>query len=166
MNLKPAILAVLATFALGAQATTTDWGTHDLLEVGAAITPVGSFEDQYLFNLAGPSMAVSTAVSNNLSTVLGLTNGAVALFREAGAVDVAVGSFAFDDMTGAISYDFGTLAAGDYYYAVSGMGTGSMGGFYTISSSVSPIPEPGSVALMLAGLSVMGLLLKRSAPQR
>jgi hypothetical protein len=163
---KPAVLAAVSTLALNASATTTDWFTHDLLEVAAAITPVGAFEDTYLFTLASANSAMSTTVSNNLSGVLGLTDGNVALYMEAGAVDVAMGNYAFNDVTGSISYDFGALAAGSYYYAVTGMGTGSAGGFYTLSSTVSPIPEPESYALMLAGLGVMGLLLKRSANQR
>ena len=77
----------------------------------------------------------------------------------------------FEDLGGgerdrvALPVEFGALAAGNYYYAVTGMGTGSLGGFYTISSSVTAVPEPETYAMMMAGLGVMGLLLKRSRPQ-
>lgn len=163
--LQPALLAVASTLAFNASATTTDWFTHDLLEVAAAITPVGAFEDTYLFSLVTANNGMSTAVSNNLGDVLGLTEGNVALFKEDGAVDIAIGNYAFDDASGSVSYEFGALAAGNYYYAVTGMGTGSLGGFYTISSSVTAVPEPETYAMMMAGLGVMGLLLKRSRPQ-
>ena len=163
--LQPALLAVASTLAMNASATTTDWFTHDLLEVAAAISPVGAFEDTYLFSLTTPASAISTSVANNVGTVLGLSDGNVALYMENGAVDIPVGNYAFDNTTGSISYDFGALGIGSYYYAVTGMGTGSVGGFYTISSSVTPIPEPETYAMMLAGLGVMGLLLKRSSNQ-
>ena len=161
MKFKLAMLAAASVFVFNANATTTDWGAHGPLEVAAAITPVGSFEDSYLFSLASAASVFSTAVSNNLTNVLGLTGGNVVLFRETGAVDAAVGSFAFNDVTGSISHSFGALAGGDYYYQVSGTGTGSAGGFYTLSSTVTPVPEPETYALMLAGLGAMGFVARR-----
>jgi hypothetical protein len=161
MKLKLAIIAAVGAASFAASATTTDWGLHDPLEVAAAITPLGVFEDSYLFSLVGDYVTFSTAVSNNLTTVLGISGGMVSLFREAGAVDAMVGSFAFDDTTGSISHPFGTLTGGDYYYTVSGTGTGSLGGFYTISSTVAAVPEMQTYALLLAGLGVMGFLGRR-----
>jgi len=161
MTFKLAMIAAAGLLAVNAHATTTDWGTHDLLEVAAVITPVGAFEDSYLFKLADAESLFSTAVSNNLTNVLGLTDGKVALFREAGVVDVAEGSFAFTDVTGSISYSFGALAGGDYYYLVTGTGTGTSGGFYTLSSTVTPVPEPETYALLLAGLGAVGFVARR-----
>ena len=164
MKFKLAMLAAASMFVFNANGTTTDWGAHGPLEVAAAITPVGSFEDSYLFSLASAASVFSTAVSNNLTNVLGLTGGNVVLFRETGAVDAAVGSFAFNDVTGSISHSFGALAGGDYYYLVSGTGTGSAGGFYTLSSTVTPVPEPESYALMLSGLGAIGFVARRRRP--
>lgn len=161
------ILATLASASLlatGAQANTSDWGTHDTLEVAASITPVGDFEDSFLFKLANASNVFSTAVSNNLTGVLGLSNGVVSLYRELGSVDEAVGSFAFNDVTGSISHSFGALLGGDYYYLVTGSGTGTLGGFYTLSSTVSAVPEGKTLALLLAGLGVVGFVAKRRRP--
>lgn len=162
MNFRIALLAAACALSFGAQAATTDWGSHGALEVSATITPVGSFEDNYLFNLASAYHLFSTAVSNNLTTALGIQGGTVSLFKEAGAIDTALGSFAFDGTTGSTTHAYGALAAGDYYYRVSGMGTGTIGGFYTLSSStVTAVPEPGTLALMLAGMSVVGFLARR-----
>lgn len=168
MRLHSVLLAATATiastFAFNAQAVTTDWGVHDALEVASVRTPVGSFNDSYLFSLTAVETLFSTAVSNNLTSALNITGGQVSLFREAGAVDTTVGSFAFNDVTGSISHAFGLLGAGDYYYEVSGAGTGSLGGFYTLSSTllpVTPVPEADSLAMMLAGLGVLGFLGRR-----
>jgi len=161
MKISTALFATAGLFAAQAQATTTDWGVHDALEVAAAVTSIGSFEDGYRFNLPGNFSLFSTAVSNNLTQVLGLGSGNVALLRENGAADLAVGSFAFDETTGSISHPFGELASGDYYYLVSGIGTGAAGGFYTLSSTITAVPEPSAYALMLAGLGATLFVVRR-----
>ncbi len=156
--------AIVSAFAGHAQAATTDWGVHDPLEVASARTPVGSFSDTYRFSLTAVETLFSTAVSNNLTSVLSITGGQVALFQETGVVDAAVGSFAFNNVTGSISHAFGILGLGDYYYQVTGTGAGSLGGFYTLSSTlvpVSPVPEADALAMMLAGLGVIGFLGRR-----
>jgi hypothetical protein len=163
MNFKFALLAAASVCSFGAQATTTDWGAHGPLELAAAVTPVGTFQDGYLFSLPSAYDLFTTSVSNNLTHILGIEGGTVALFKEAGAVDSALGSFAFDGTSGNSTHAYGTLAAGDYYYLVSGTGTGLAGGFYTISSSTATaVPEPDTYALLLAGLGVVGFLAHRS----
>jgi hypothetical protein len=159
-----ALLAFASTFAFNAEAITTNWGVHDALEVAAVVTPVGSFNDTYLFSLTATETLFSTAVSNNLTSALNITGGQVSLFKELGAVDTTVGSYAFNDVTGSISHAFGILPLGDYYYQITGSGVGSLGGFYTLSSTllpVSPVPEADTLAMMLAGLGVMGFLGRR-----
>ena len=159
-----AVLALTGLPTLDAQALTTNWGTHDQLEVSAIVTPVGAFNNTYQFSLTDTESLFSTAVSNNLTTALSITGGAVSLFKEAGAVDAPVGSFSFNDVTGSISHAFGLLSMGDYYYEVSGAGVGTLGGFYTLSSTleaVTPVPEADSLAMMLAGLGVLGFLGRR-----
>lgn len=163
-TLLAAAATIASTLAFNAQAVTTNWGVHDALEVAAVVTPVGSFNDTYLFSLTAAETLFSTAVSNNLTSALTITGGQVSLFKEAGVVDAAVGSFAFNDVTGSISHAFGILGLGDYYYQVTGAGVGSLGGFYTLSSTllpVSPVPEADSLAMMLAGLGVLGFLGRR-----
>ena len=161
MKFKLATLALASLFAVGAQANTTDWGVHDALELGVSLTPVGAFDDFYLFSVLSDQTAFSTAVANNLTSMLGIDGGTVELFKEAGAVDTSEGSFNFSGLTGNISHAFGTLSAGNYYYEVTGTGTGAMGGFYSISSSVSPIPEPQTYALFVGGLVGIGFMLRR-----
>lgn len=161
MNFKPALIAAATVLSIGAHASTTVWGAHDLLELGVAVTPTGPFSDDYLFSLALPNNLFSTAVVNNLTQVLDIDNGVVTLFKEAGAVDTPMGSYAFTATSGNISYSFGLLTSGDYYYLVTGQGMGTQGGFYTISSTVTPVPEPESYALMLGGLGALAFLARR-----
>ena len=100
------ILSVLATasaLACNVNAATLDWGNHSALEIGAASTPVGSFADTYLFSLTSAMSLSSSAVSNNLGSMLGLTGGTVTLFADVLGPDLKVGSYAFSGTTGSDS---------------------------------------------------------------
>lgn len=44
---------------------------------------------------------------------------------------------------------------------VSGNGNGSAGGFYTLTSTITPVPEPENAALFLAGLGMLGFMMRR-----
>lgn len=161
MKLKLSLLAAAAALSFNANATTVDWGTHGVLQTGASTTPVGSFADIYLFSLSSAMALNSSAVANNLGSVLGLSGGTVTLFADVPGPDFTVGSYAFSAATGALTHSFGNLLAGSYYYVVSGLGTGTLGGFYALASApvaaVSVVPEPSALALMLAGLGIVGL---------
>jgi hypothetical protein len=155
--------SVLASAFLvtGAHATTTDWGAHAPLEVAATITPVGPFEDVYFFTLPAGNTLSSTAVSNNLSNVLGITGGEVSLYETSGSSSSLLGGYAFYASSGDVSYSFGALAGGSYFYEVTGTGTGTNGGFYSLSSAITPVPEPEVLTLMLAGLGMVGFMTHR-----
>jgi hypothetical protein len=59
---------------------------------------------------------------------------------------------------------FSTLAAGGHFYLdVVARGTGTLGGLVAGSVSVTapPIPEPESYAMFLAGLGIMGAIIRR-----
>ena len=161
MKHRLSALAFACALPFAASAATTDWGVHDALEVAATLTPVGSFSDTYLFSLSGPSSLFSSAVANNLTQVLGITNFAVTLFGDTPGVDRNFGSFSLGSATGSESHSFGNLLAGNYYYVVSGTGNGSLGGFYSLSSTLTAVPEPETSALFLGGLGAIAFLLRR-----
>ena len=52
-----------------------------------------------------------------------------------------------------------TLAAGDYFYTVKGVG--AAGSTYALKSVVAAVPEPETYALFLAGLGAVGFLAAR-----
>jgi PEP-CTERM motif len=160
MKLTLSLLAAAAalSFNANARAATVDWGTHGALQTGALMTPVGSFADTYLFSLSSAMALTSSAVANNLGSVLGLSGGTVTLFADVPGPDWTVGTYAFSGATQ--THSFGSLLAGSYYYVVSGLGTGTLGGFYALASAqtaVSVVPEPSALALMLAGLGIVSL---------
>jgi hypothetical protein len=155
------VAAVAGSLAGPVAATNTDWGTHKMVEVGVSLTPVGSFEDNWSFTLPASTSLASTTVANNLGSILNLSGGMVQLFMESGTTDTQIGSYTFNGTTGSTAHSFASLVPGDYFYRVTGTGTGSQGGFYALTSTISAIPEPTSAAMLLAGLGVAGLLLYR-----
>jgi len=53
----------------------------------------------------------------------------------------------------------GTIAPGQYSVRLSGIGTGSKGGEYSYSAVA--VPEPGEWAMLLAGFSMIGFMVRR-----
>jgi hypothetical protein len=65
------------------------------------------------------------------------------------------GSFPGDNT----SQDIGVVAAGAYHLVVTGVANGSSGGAYGVAL-VSGVPEPEMLALMLAGLGLVGMAVR------
>lgn len=71
-----------------------------------------------------------------------------------------IASFAGNNLTTWL----GTLAAGQYHLDISGdLGPNAYGGQYSVALRAVPaaVPEPQTLALMLAGISVMGFMSRR-----
>jgi len=172
MKLKfVAAAALLAIGSVGAQATTTDWFIHAPLEFGVNFVS-GAFTDWFKFEIAPNALTVSsTTVANNLGNgvVLNISGGNYSLwtygantaFDMGAGDDMKIGgNWMFDGQSGNVTNSV-MLAPGKYYYQVEGMGDGSFGGAYSISSTTAPIPEPETYAMMLAGLGALGFLARR-----
>jgi hypothetical protein len=161
MKLHLTALALACALPFAAGATTINWGVHDTLELAAAQTSIGFFTDSFLFSLPSPAALYSTVTSNDLTQVLGISNLTVTLYADMPGVDPIIGSFRAASTTGSGTLAFGSLLAGSYYYLVTGSTTGSLGGYYSLSSTTAPVPEPQTVALFLGGLGVVAFLLRR-----
>jgi hypothetical protein len=169
MKLKSlAAASALALAAFGAQAqTVVPWGNHDAGELGGTLFfGTGSnfpFDFVYTFSLAAPHSLLAVGVTNDAPGVFDISGAQAQLYASNGNAnyndDTLVSGFNFDST--AIVNLFNSLAAGDYYYRVTGMVTGPQGGSYLLSSSLQPIPEPGTWALLAAGLGVIGFMAKR-----
>jgi len=147
--------------------TVVNWGTHDTTEIDSSYFAPGSFDRILKFDLAGTFAALAVAVANDYSTIFNLTGSSVELFQNNGDLDnygddASLGSFSFD--AAPVGNTFASLGAGSYYYRVTGLVEGSAGGSYVLTSTITPVPEPGSMALVLAGLSVVGFIASRRRP--
>ena len=59
----------------------------------------------------------------------------------------------------------GTVSAGTHTLQISGVADGSFGGAYAFSFSAVPVPEAETWAMMLAGLGLVGLRLRKQYKQ-
>ena len=173
MGLKEVVLAsALALGGATVQAATHDFGVHDPLEIslsflGAGYVSPGSFFDFYQFELPTGNTVNSTVVANNNGSILHVSDGFYAVlsvgsngvFEQGGGDDVLGPVFSFDGTTGSTTNPV-VLPAGKFYYAVVGTADGSSGGSYLLTSTI-PVPEPETNALILAGLGVIGWVIKR-----
>lgn len=120
-----------------------------------------SFADKYTFTLATPFDASGLMTSVLLSNK-GLVITGFDLYQSGGSL-VAKGALndIFDDWEqGWMFTSASTLAAGAYYVQVSGYAT-AVSGSYSGNVAVRAVPEPASLALMLGGIGMMGLVLRR-----
>lgn len=159
-------------FALGAQATDYDFGAHDFAEgsflVGGGLVPfVGGFFDSYSFELASEVKLTSTVVALNQAPILTISGGSYhvhgagtdGIFATGDDFVVPATAYSFDGTTGSTSHEL-ILGAGKYAYVVEGT-TSGVGGYYSLFSSVSAVPEPEILSLMLAGIGVIGFMAHR-----
>jgi len=159
-------LAVLSTAALSASAMTVDVG---IVNVGDSFSQViqkrvGSFSDRWNFTIATPLFAAGS-VSNLAITlpsnlkIFNVADLSAKLFAGSGMLiddlDDNVGS------SDQFKSGSGVFAPGDYYFTVSGLSNGTMGGQYVFAVTTAPIPEPEAYAMFLAGLGIMGAIAAR-----
>ena len=163
MTLKPSMIAASLALACGS-VLAADLGSLDLSSgsSGFSNTPVaGSFVDTLTFTLSAPSIAngsVTTVVNGNQDVDF----TSVALTGPGGA-------FAFSLLLGdpvevwALPGSGAGLDVGSYTLTLTGTnsaGVASYGGNFAVMP-ISPVPEPASFALMLAGASVVLFLARR-----
>ena len=158
-----AMAASMLLASAGASATTTNWGVHGAAEIGTgfALGANTAIDDIYQFSLASLSDVQGVSVANDgANGVFNLVNGDVSLFQVGN--NTAIGLFTFGATS--VSYDFGSLAAGNYYYEVkAAVGPAAQAGSYLLSSTLAadPVPEPESYALLIAGLCAVSVAVRR-----
>ena len=163
-----AALALCAA-SMTANATTFELGTiavgtpKPFVAFGGG-TALQSFNDQFNFTLAAGTGVSGYSVAafdfDFFGTSFKTTFSDISLYKQNGTL---VGSIAAVGKN--LSLTGQTTLAGNYYLKVSGsIDNGGNGYFYNgaiSSSAVTPVPEPESVAMMLAGLGVMGVIARR-----
>ena len=171
-SLKRAVaVAMLAGVSFGANATTTHLGTVSE-PTGIAGTVLGdgkSFSDIFTFTLSDPSLGASFDVINVPATVSGQTSfdgilSALSLFS-AGANGAVGGGddtlLATSTLPGSesLTLDYNQSLSGLSYITVTGISNASGGAIY--AGEIAPIPEPETYAMLLAGLGLMGAVVRR-----
>ena len=179
-TLKRAIaVAILAGASVGAHATTTNLGAiSNTAPTGFAGTALGggqSFSDIFSFNFSSPSTLGTHFQVQDVPTTVSPTvnfNGiltAISLFS-AGANGVVGGG---DDSLlkssinpggSSLSLDYTQSLSGPSYITVTGISNGSSGAIF--AGQIAPIPEPETYAMLLAGLGLMGAVVRRRSTRK
>jgi PEP-CTERM motif len=164
MKLKAALAAVaLASGMASAMATTFNIGS---LPIAPAVysnvqsVAPGAISDLYSFLFpAGAATGSGSAISIDVSTILNIDNIQVSL------LDASLSPLAWGTVGDAsVLFDQALVAGSAYSFRVTGIALGSAGGTYTFLASAAPVPEPAAYALMLAGLAVVGSIVRRRRP--
>jgi len=163
-----AIAAALVGASLSASAATTNLGTVSTsVPTSFGGYASGSISDIFTFSLPANSGSGYSVVNFPLSTSAGTFNlllSGLALFSNADGIVGNTDDSYVTSATGnsnALSFSFANTPAGNYYLQVFGVTKGSLGGLYTGAISVTPVPEPETFAMLLAGLGVMGAIARR-----
>jgi hypothetical protein len=170
-------VAILAGASFGANATEKDLGniaTNVPTAFAGSVLAPGAFNDVFSFTLpsdggiAGAGFTVQnfplTLPNNGGSFNTLLTS--VSLVSDPDGI-----RFDSDDKvlqtvpatgSGPISFSsFDSSLHGSAYLSVAGIANGTLGGLYNGAISISPVPEPEAFAMLLAGLGLMGAVVRR-----
>jgi hypothetical protein len=133
-------------------------------------------DDVYNFNIASASDLFTYAKEfesldvsldpANFTLYTGTSTG------DSGTAATMVGSTMSFAGGNAVTTTYANLAAGNYFFEITGSATGVLGADYDLNINANTpggplpaVPEPANMALLLAGLGLMGIVAKRRARQ-
>ncbi len=135
-----------------------------------------SVDDVYNFNIASAS-DLFTYAKEFESLDVSLDPATFTLYSgtstgNSGTAATMIGStFSFGGGD-AVTTTYSNLAAGNYFFEITGDATGVLGADYDLNINANTpggplpgVPEPANMALLLAGLGLMGFMAKRRARQ-
>jgi PEP-CTERM motif len=148
MNLKPLVASALVLASASAFAAGGALGTLDdsTLVIGNPSVDTPFFFDTYTFTLGTVSDVFGGAYSVGIS-------GFTAVLQDASFATVGTDSNLAD------GFSFEGLSAGNY--ALSLLGFSQSGGAYGGVVGATAVPEPETYAMFLAGLGMLGFMIRR-----
>lgn len=183
---RAVVVAMLAGASVGANAATNDVGTV-LFSVPTSFSGfvegnATGLNDIILFTPEATSLASGFSVMNLPITLSGDDGGSFGLslatvsLSSTGADGVIGGgddqmlkAAVFTDLGNTndhISFTYDQPLTGPSYLNITGVTDGSLGGIYNGAIQISPVPEPESFAMLLAGLGLMGAVVRRRSSHK
>jgi hypothetical protein len=170
MKLKNAVAVLALSTAFGsAFANVYDLGIDPSRGFDRGGLSTGSFDDTFTFSISAPSISATSSSFTARSSVrfnnyFNITNFVTSLYS---SLNPAVKLSAESIDGPSTNYSVGM---GEYFYKVAGIATGNaVGGYnlrvdtYKSEAIPSPVPEPETYAMMLAGLGLLGFAARRKA---
>jgi PEP-CTERM motif-containing protein len=156
---KKAYGTLLALLCLVAAPTfATEWGVHAASESESYYVPRDSFRfDTINFSLASPSNLTLTGTPSSFG-IVGQTRLFFGLAPQ--TPTGAPSSFSVYEFPSA-SYSFSGLAAGLYSIRFGVMSMAESDGSFNLTSTISAVPEPATYAMLLVGLGVVAVMVRR-----
>ncbi len=169
---KKIIFVLMLVGTASANATVTDLGNVNpaipTTFTGSVLSP-GPFNDIFSFILP-PNSGSGYSILNFPLSIPGAGNfntiiSSISLYSNADGIlfngdDTNVASFLVPGGN-TIGFTGEPSLGGSMYISISGIANGSLGGLYSGSISVSAIPEPETYSMLLAGLGIIGVIVRR-----
>jgi hypothetical protein len=163
MKLRTLVIAVFAT--LGASVASA--ASYDLGQLASGDNYLSTSEDEVVTVAKG---SFTDIFNFSIGSLAGLDGSAGVL--NFGKFKIDSVSFSYSLFSGTstsalatgndgVGFSMPSLGSGSYRLEVSGQAVGTNGGKYNGWLSVTPVPEPESYAMFLAGLGIMGAIARR-----
>lgn len=163
MKISVKHLAAVAALGLAASASAADYPftmplapSSPFAELVSAVT--ASFTDTFTFTAPASAISVSgSVVSIDIAPFFNVDNLQISL-RDADNTLLGSGTVGESSKL----QDIGVVPGQSYFFEVTGVVPAPYSsGYYTFVAVAAPIPEPGTYALMAAGLGLVGFLAAR-----